>query len=111
MTRNCVGCLSVGAPARKVGFSGTSGTAGLPKPPIGRRGALERIAYTSRILVDLYTVPDVRWPCDQLNIQEPTSITIAHCIAVPALLQTLESCGVDAEANHSAVLHSIDPCG
>src|SRR5215472_11085700 len=110
MTCNCVGCLSVGAPARKVGFSGTSGTAGPPKPPIGRRGALERIAYTSRILVDLYTLPDVRWLRNQLSTQELTHHDSA-CIAVAALLQTLESCGVDAEVYHSAVLHSIDPCG
>ena len=88
-----------------------SGTAGLPKPPIVRRGAPERIAYTSRILVDLSTVPDVRWPRDQLSIEEPTSIRIVGCIAVAGLLQTLELCGVNAEANHPAALRWIDPCG
>src|SRR5215470_2157838 len=108
MTCSCVGCLSVGAPARKMGFFWHFRPCRPPKPPIGRRGALERIAYTSRILVDLYTLPDVRWLCNQLSTQELASITIAHCIAVAALLQTLESCGVDAEVNHSAVLYSID---
>jgi hypothetical protein len=84
MTCDCVARLSVGAQREKWIFSGTSGTAGLPKPPIGRRGALERIAYPSRILLDLYTVPDVGWPYDQLSTEEPTSITIAHCIAIAA---------------------------
>jgi hypothetical protein len=105
MTCDCFGRLSVAAPARKVVFSGTSGTPGLPKPPIGRRGAFERMAYRSLILLDLYTVPDVRWPCDQQKSRPASRQRTA------SQLQPLELCGANAEVNQSDALHSIDQRG